>query len=72
MYTARQELQFGDPRTRIVAVKTNGGSLAIKKLVGTDEIVANTITTDGAYPLQLGTTNTIFEPTGGCAYEVEQ
>lgn len=72
MYTARQELQFSESRIRIVAVKTNGGSLAIKKLVGTDEIVADTISADGVYPMQLGTSNTIFVPTGGCAYEVEQ
>lgn len=72
MYTARQELTFSDSRPRVIAVKTNGGTLVVKKLVGADEVVADTISTDGAKVMQLGTTKTIFVPTGGCAYEVEQ
>lgn len=72
MFTSRQELTFSDPRTRLIAVKTNGGSLVVKKRVGNDEVVADTLSADGVYRMQLGTTPTIFAPAGGCAYEVEQ
>lgn len=53
-----------------LAVKANGGSVAVEKQVGADWVAANTFTEDGAWRLELGNTPTRFTPAGGAAYEV--
>lgn len=53
-----------------LAVKANGGQVVVEKQVGTNWVVANTFTTDGAWTLTLGRSPTRFTPSGGAAYEV--
>jgi len=72
MYTAQQDMQFADFRTRILIVKANGGSITVQKKVGTSWIITDTYTVDGAFPMMFGNTPVRFVPLNGCQYEVEQ
>lgn len=54
---------------QLVAVKANGGSVAVEKPVGADWVVADTLT-DGVFLLDLGSFPTRFTPTGGAAFEI--
>jgi hypothetical protein len=53
-----------------LAVKANGGGVAVEKQVGTDWVVSDTFSADGAWRLDLGNSPTRFTPTGGAAYEI--
>ncbi len=55
-----------------LAVKANGGSVVVEKAVGTDWVPADTFSTDGAWRMDLGNSQTRFTPTGGAAYEVSK
>lgn len=57
---------------KLVVLKTNGGSLAVQKLVGTDWVTTDTLSADGGYALDLFNSATRFVPTGGAAYEISQ
>ena len=57
---------------KLVVLKTNGGSLAVQKLVGTDWVTTDTLTADGGYPLDLFNSATRFVPAGGAAFEISQ
>lgn len=68
MYSIAKTLSdLGD---RTLVVKTNGGTVVVSKPMEDGWVVADTFTTDGAYPLRLGQSKTQFVPTGGATYEV--
>lgn len=53
-----------------LTVKTNGGQVLIEKQVGSDWVVCDTISADGAVTLQLGNSSTRFTPSGGAVFEI--
>jgi hypothetical protein len=56
--------------TVYIAVKANGGSVAVERQVGADWVTADKFTVDGSWPLNLGRVTTRFTPVGGAAYQL--
>lgn len=53
-----------------LAVKANGGSVAVEKKVEGSWVTVDTFTSDGAWQLDLGMSSTRITPSGGAAFEV--
>lgn len=69
MYTADFLLQNDFGKTLLV-VLANGGSVAVKKLIGATWVTTDLFTTDGGYPLDLFNSTTLFSPSNGAAFEL--
>lgn len=55
-----------------LAIKANGGSVKVEKLVGSDWVTGETLDVDGVWRLDLGNSPTRFTPAGGAAYVVSK
>lgn len=68
--TTEQIFSWTGNKPRVLAVKANGGSVQLLKPVGNDWVIADTFTTDGAWPIEVGNGNYMVRPFGGAAYEI--
>ena len=55
---------------KILVVQANGGSVAVEKMVEGAWVTVDTFARDGAWPLDLGNSDTRFTPSGGAYFEV--
>lgn len=69
--TVERTIDFSNINGEIgIAVKTNGGQLAITAQCGSDWVPVTTITTDGAKTISAKGQTLKFTPSGGCAYTI--
>jgi len=69
-YTTQEIFPCNASQPVVVAVQVGTGTVAIEKPVGTAWVVANTMTTDGAWAYWMGNGRVRITPTGTAAYEV--
>lgn len=70
MYSDQKVLRPGRD-VCVLIVRANGGQLLVEKQVGSNWIIADTFTADGAHAMQFGRGNVRFTPSGGAEYELE-
>ena len=72
-YTDQQEIAFGPiPQTRVLSVKTNGGSLVVERWDGVDWVQADNVTTDKVSPYFTQNSRLRFTPAGGAVFDIDE
>ncbi|MFP3922398.1 hypothetical protein [Pseudomonas sp. W5-36] len=70
MQTTIKEETFSRAMRVTLAVKTNGGSVAIQIKTADTWLTSDTLWNDGAYPLNIPRATVRFVPANGAAFEV--